>query len=64
MTGPRLPSRGIRRAMVCAGGAVGVWLAGAAGPASAQTASAASSGIYTCVTADGRRLTADRLIDE
>ena len=44
--------------------AAGAWLAGAAGSAWAQSSSAASSGIYTCVAADGRRLTADRPIDE
>ena len=48
----------------CAAVATGAWLAGAAGSAWAQPASAASSGIYTCVAADGRRLTADRPIDE
>jgi hypothetical protein len=64
MTGLRLPSRGIRAAMLCAGGAVGVWLAATPGSVGAQPASAASASIYTCVTADGRRLTADRPIDE
>ena len=48
----------------CAAVATGAWLAGAAGSAWAQPASAASSGIYTCVTADGRRINADRPIDE
>lgn len=64
MTGQRLPPWVIHRAMMCAAGAVGVWLSGTPGPAWAQPASAASSGIYTCVAADGRRLTADRPIDE
>jgi len=65
MSGLRLPPRGIlRRATACAGAAVGVWLAGTAGSAWAQAAPAASSGIYTCVSADGRRLNADRPIDE
>jgi len=64
MTGLRLPSRGFCCAMVWAGTAAGVWLVGTAGSALAQAAPAASSGIYTCVTADGRRLNADRSIDE
>jgi hypothetical protein len=64
MTGLRLPPWVNRRTMSCAVGAVGVWLTGPAGPAWSQPASAAQGGIHTCVTADGRRLTADRYIDE
>ena len=58
----RLRSWGVRRLVGYV--AVATWLAGAAGSAWAQTAAAASSGIYTCVAADGRRLNADRPIDE
>ena len=64
MTGLRLPPWVIRRTMTCAAGAVGWCLAGSLGSAWAQPAQVAHSGIYTCVTADGRRLTADRPIDE
>ena len=64
MTGLHMPPRRSRRALACAACAVGVWLAGLSGSAWAQTASATPGGIYTCVTADGRRLTADRPIDE
>jgi hypothetical protein len=45
--------------------AAGTLLTGAAAPAAAQSVpQTALGGIYTCVTADGRRLTADRYIDE
>ena len=70
MTGLRLPSWLFRRTLACtarAAGAVGLLLAGLAGlggPAWAQQPAAAPGGIYTCVTADGRRLTADRSIGE
>ena len=60
----RLPPWGTRRVVGCVALAVATWLAGAAGSAWAQPTSAAASGIYTCVTADGRRLNADRPIDE
>ena len=59
-----LPNWGTRRVLGCVTVATVAWLAGAAGSAWAQTAAPASSGIYTCVAADGRRLTADRPIDE
>lgn len=60
----RLPPWGARRVPGCVALALAAWLAGTVGSAWAQPASAASSGIYTCVTADGRPLRADRPIDE
>lgn len=60
----RLPPTRFRCASATASFAAGALLACAAASAWSQPAPAAPSGIYTCVTADGRRLTADRPIDE
>ena len=44
--------------------AAGILVAGASGSVAAQPAVAAAGGIYTCIDANGRRLTADRPIPE
>ncbi len=62
MTGLRLPPRVARCALAFAAHAL-LWT-GAAGSAWAQAVPTDAGGIYTCLTADGRRLTADRYIDE
>jgi hypothetical protein len=62
MTALRPPSWGSRREIVLA--AVGLLCGCAAVSAWSQPSSAPQSGIYTCVTADGRRLHRDRYIDE
>lgn len=58
------PSRGPRLSRAAAALAAGAWLAGATVSAWAQPAPAAPGGIYSCVTADGRRLDRDRYIEE
>ena len=56
---------GRRRQIAAAALAAGPLLTSAAGPAWSQPLpTTAPGGIYTCTTADGRRLTADRNIDE
>lgn len=64
MAHQRQPSRGARRSRAAAAVAAVTWLAGAAASAWAQPAPDAPGGIYSCVTADGRRLDRDRYIDE
>ena len=61
MTSQRLPPRPALPAPTLLALVAGAWLVGAVGAAGAQSA---PGSIYTCVTADGRRLTADRYIDE
>lgn len=61
----RLPCWGGRGLIAAAALAAGPLLTGAAGLAWAQTVPTTTpGGIYTCITAEGKRLTADRYIDE
>ena len=61
MTGLRLVPWAARSGLAFAAGGL---LAGVCGSVAAQPAPAATAGIYTCIDANGRRLTADRPIPE
>ncbi len=61
MTGLRLVPWAARSGLAFAAGGL---LAGVCGSLAAQPAPAATAGIYTCIDANGRRLTADRPIPE